>query len=93
MGFASETDSFIELYCPRAPLFFHLYDDVVARDEEGTELPGARSAHDKAIREARNLMSATIMEGHIFLHHRIEVEDDAGAVVAVVPFGDAVRVE
>jgi hypothetical protein len=72
--------------------YFHLYDDLVVRDEEGVDLPGATTAHKKAIREARSLMCATLMEGRLVLNHRIEVEDEVGSVVATVPFAEAVEI-
>lgn len=37
-------------------------------------------------------MCATLMEGRIVLHHHIEVEDEAGCVVEIVPFRDAVQI-
>jgi hypothetical protein len=72
--------------------FFHLYNDMVARDEEGKEFPSLRAAHENAIREARQLACASVLEGHLTLKHRIEIADESGQVLATVRFGDAVEV-
>ena len=73
--------------------YFHLYNDIDARDEEGVELPDLEAARDHATAEARNMTSVSVLEhGRVNLHHRIEVADHAGAVVATVEFGDAVAI-
>ena len=74
--------------------FFHLHDDLDVVDEDGSELPDPSAARAKAVREARLLMCELLnREGRIALHHRIDIEDDQGAVLASVPFRDAVRIE
>ena len=73
--------------------FFHVYDDVSAWDEEGMELPGAEEALRVATRGARALACEQVAHGRLNLGHRIEIADEAGAVVAKVAFGDAVTVE
>ena len=73
--------------------FFHLYDDVVSRDEEGLELPDQASAARKAIASARHMACQEVLEGHLNLNHRIEIENEAGEVVLTVRFEDAVKME
>ncbi len=73
--------------------FFHLYDDAVALDEEGKQLPGLDAARECAIAEARHIACAEVLEGHLNLKHRIEVADETGNVLAKVHFQDAVHVE
>lgn len=74
--------------------FFHLHDDVTAFDEEGKELPDLEAARAHAMVEALQLSCVSILENsRINLHHRVEVADDRGKVVAVVEFGDVVTVE
>jgi hypothetical protein len=74
--------------------FFHLYDDIDVLDEDGTQLPDVAAAVQCAATEARSLMCDTIKtEGPIVLDHRIEIEDEHGAVVATVPFRDALKIE
>ena len=73
--------------------FFHVYDDLVATDEEGLELPGLKEALIKAERGARELAADEVMRGTLHLDHRIEVADESGSVVATVKFQDLVRVK
>ena len=73
--------------------YFHLYNDLVARDEEGRNLSGLAEARDVAVREAREMMTETLAAGHLDLSHRIDVEDETGAVVATVTFKDAVDIK
>jgi hypothetical protein len=73
--------------------FFHVYDDVVALDEEGIDLLNADVARAMAISAARALAADQVRKGALTLHHRIEVTDDTGAHVATVELRDAVKVE
>lgn len=71
--------------------FFHVYDDTVALDEEGQDLPSSAAAKEEAIKAARQLACAEVMKGHLGLAHRIEVEDKDGVPVATVAFKDAIQ--
>ncbi len=52
------------------------------------------SARSRAIDEARLLMCELLKrEGRIALHHRIDIEDDDGAVLETVHFSEAVTIE
>jgi hypothetical protein len=74
--------------------YFHLRDDLDARDEEGMDLPDAEAARAYAVTNARDIMSGTLKShGRISLAHRIDVEDEHGALVMAVIFGDAVDLE
>ena len=78
----------------RMPRFyFHLYNDIVAMDDEGIELPDLETAKAAAIINIRDLLTEDVMKGRMPLQHRIEIADGDGAVMAVVPFRDAVTVE
>ena len=82
-----------ECVCRRvARFFFHLYDDMVVHDEEGKELPDMEAARQLAVASARHMACAEVLQGHLNLEHQIEVEDDAGTVVAVVRFRDVIEV-
>ena len=72
--------------------FFHLYDDIVALDEEGKELLTQDEAREEAIMNARHMACAEVLEGHLGLNHRIEVVDAADQPVATVFFKDVVKV-
>jgi hypothetical protein len=71
--------------------FFHLYDDMVVLDQEGKELPTAEAARKEAVRSARHLACAEVLDGHLGLNHRIEVTDANDAPVATVTFKEAVK--
>ena len=73
--------------------YFHLHNGATARDEEGRELPDLNAARQEAIRAARELMGEDIKEGLLRLGHRIEIGDENGAEVLVVPFAEAVMIE
>ena len=73
--------------------FFHVFDDAEALDEEGLELPCADAAMREALRSARSLAAEQVGHGRLCLHHLIKIEDESGAAVATVAFGDAVTVE
>jgi len=73
--------------------YFHLHNDVSTRDEEGTELPDAGAARDRACREIIQLAADSVKSHrHLVLHHHIEITDEAGEAVDSVTFGDVVDV-
>lgn len=72
--------------------FFHVLNDIDAKDEEGVELDNLAMAHLKAIESARELASASVRQGRLDLKHRIDVEDEAGEVLVSVTFAEAVEV-
>ena len=73
--------------------FFDLHNDMDVLDEEGKELPDPQSARAHALREVRQMIHASIDEqGHIDLRHRIEIRDEARAIVDVLHFEDAVTI-
>lgn len=45
--------------------YFHLYNDAVAMDEEGRVLPDLDSARAAAVKEAREMMTESVLEGHL----------------------------
>jgi hypothetical protein len=74
--------------------YFHLYNDLVAMDEEGLELPDLAAARETAKANIRDIMAELVKEdGRVTLQHRVEIADETGAIVATVPFRDAVAVE
>ena len=71
---------------------FHLYDNVITRDDVGRMFPDLHGATVDAVRSARALMADTLTSrGEINLTHRIDVENDEGHITAV-PFRDAVTI-
>lgn len=61
----------------------------VTHDDEGHELPGLPDARVHAVEQARSIMCAEVAEGRLCLGCSIEVLDARGALVAHVPFRDA----
>jgi hypothetical protein len=74
--------------------FFHLHNDVDAPDPEGLELTDLEAAKQFALSNARFTAAETIKdEGHFVGDHRIDIEDENGAVLDTIYFRDAVEVE
>lgn len=61
-------------------------------DEEGLDLASEEDARAHAIRGARSLMSAEMLEGRLDLDGQIEVTDDFDCAILTVRFRDAVAV-
>jgi hypothetical protein len=72
--------------------YFHLYDDLIVRDEEGRMLPDVKAAQAVALHCVRELASEQVLGGRLYLRHRIKIEDELGANVGTVHFRDAVEV-
>ena len=71
----------------------NLFNDIDVFDEEGFELPDLAAAKDKAIGGARSLMAEHIRLGRpVHLNHRIEIADDHGKTLAVIPFREMITV-
>lgn len=74
--------------------YFHIYNDLVALDEEGRELPNIAAAREEAIKGARGLMAEELEQsGRMRLQHRIEVADEQGRVLLTIPFKELVDIE
>ena len=73
--------------------YFHLRDGVdVLLDPEGQELDGEAAIAAAALREARSLISADALAGHIRLDQRIDVEDGQQRIVHRLEFTEAIRI-
>ncbi|WP_414713333.1 DUF6894 family protein [Sphingomonas sp.] len=73
--------------------FFHVYDDIIAQDEEGEELPNFAAARLNALKGARELIAEQVRHGYIVLSHWIDVVDEQGDAVLTVTFKDAVDIK
>jgi hypothetical protein len=73
--------------------FFHVYDDVIAKDDEGVELPNEAAARLQAVIGARDIMSAQVKHGYLQRTHWIEVFDEHGEHLFTQTFGDAVDIK
>lgn len=74
-----------------ARFYFRIINDIEVADEDGQELHNLAEAHLKAIEAARDLASASVRLGRLDLKHRIQVQNDAGAVLLTVTFADAIE--
>ena len=75
-----------------ARFYFHLYNDIVSKDEEGRELPDVDTARHDAREDARNMAAESVREGELNLDHYVEVADDSGEPLFRVTFGEVVKV-
>lgn len=74
--------------------YFHLHNDVDAADYEGSDFDDLDAARVYAACVIRELAGSIVKEdGRFVPHHRIDIEDGDGSVLASVRFDDAVRVE
>ena len=73
--------------------FFNVYDDVIAPDEEGVELPSEKSARLQSLIGARDIVAAQVKHGYFVRSHWIEVIDEQGELLFTQTFGDAVEIK
>ena len=74
--------------------YFHLINDIDVPDDEGENFGDLAEARDFAVGQARALIAAaTVDEGRIVLHHRIDIEDERHVLLESLHFRDAVTVE
>jgi len=62
------------------------------RDEEGLELSSDADAQRQAVKGARSLISADVMDGTLDLGGQIEVTDDENDEVMTVRYCDVVKI-
>ena len=71
--------------------FFHIRsDDGLIRDEEGTELPDIDAARSEARLSARDFAMDDLRRGVPVVPRRIEIADDCGQVLGMLPVRDVV---
>jgi hypothetical protein len=64
---------------------------TTVEDLEGTELSSLDAARMEAIKDVRQLMGAAILDGDDISNRSIEITNDAGEVLLVLPFADAIN--
>ena len=70
--------------------FFHIANGDCVPDAEGSELPDLAAARETALTGAREMIAEELKQGKdLSLEDRIEIEDEAGRIVAVVTFKEA----
>ena len=61
-------------------------------DEEGRDLPDLDAVRAEALEGIRSILTEDVRKGYLDLGGRIEVLDEAGSLLLVVPFADAVEI-
>jgi hypothetical protein len=74
--------------------YFHVHEAFGSTlHEHGRELPDLEIARREAVIGVRSILSAEIARGRLDLGSRIEVTDETGSVVLMIPFRDTVEVQ
>jgi hypothetical protein len=72
--------------------YLHVYNSIgCSPDDEGQELPDLEAARGVAVEGIRSILSDDVVHGVIDFGGRIDIADAAGALLASVPFRDAVE--
>ena len=76
------------------PLFYlHIRSGAdLMTDDEGFDFPDLAAARHEAVRGARSIMSADVLEGELQLDQSIEIHDASGRALASVQFGDVLNI-
>ena len=72
--------------------YFHVFNDRTCIDEDGQDLDSLHQAREVAIDSARELVCESVSKGHLNLEHRIDIADEAGALLMSVTFREAFTV-
>lgn len=73
--------------------FLHIVNRIgSARDEEGVELDDLAAAIEQAKEGVRSVISDEARTGRIDFNGRIEIADESGAVLRIVPFPEAFEI-
>lgn len=65
--------------------------DNVLPDPEGAEMPDIEAAHAEAIISAQEILAEKVAGGKLVNGQTLEIFDQDGALVAVVPFKKALK--
>jgi hypothetical protein len=69
--------------------YFHVRAAVLIQDTEGTQLSGPDAAREEAVNSALEIITDGVRAHESRLHWSIEVADEAGQIIFVVPFAAA----
>ena len=73
--------------------FLHIANRVgYARDEEGAELENMVAAVEQAKEGIRSILRDEARTGRLDLQGHVEIADESGAILQVVPFSDAFEI-
>jgi len=70
--------------------FFHVRDKDgdISRDEEGQDLPNLEAARAEAVSANREMLGERLLHGGSLNHRQIEIADESGTVLTVIPAGE-----
>lgn len=73
--------------------FFHIHNGLgLTEDEEGQELPSPDAAIAAALDGIRSLLSSGVRAGELNLDGSLEIVDEAGNLLRMLPFSEAIEV-
>jgi hypothetical protein len=77
----------------RMPRFhFNILSEAGSLDDwEGTELADLAAARIEAVRDARALMSSAVLLGYDIASRSVEIRNETGDILLVMPFSEAVK--
>lgn len=74
-----------------ARYYFHLHEcGTIIPDEDGVEIEDPADIREHALREARGVMAAEVVQGTLCLGCCLEIYDENKRLVLTLPFKDAV---
>lgn len=73
------------------PTYFFNFTGDEPRDDVGLELEDSEAAFIEAVRGARSCMADSVLKGALSLNDEVEVSDEYGRILFVVPFSEAAR--
>jgi len=76
---------------PMPQFFFHLTNQVAARDHEGREMADLDEAIAAAISDIRSILCDDARRGRLDLRGRIDIADETDTILHSVAFGEAVE--
>ena len=70
--------------------FFHVLNHIRTQDHDGVELPDLKAAISEALKDVTDIKRQhfVTLDNHAWARWSIEICDEAGAVLLVVPFSE-----
>jgi len=87
------TTANMKRFAPMPRFHLNLFNDIDTYDDDGALFPDLAAAKSAATKGVRALIAELVVKGRpIHLHHRVEVTDETGRVLAVIPFRELITV-
>jgi hypothetical protein len=72
--------------------YFHVTNSTgFVKDEEGRELSSIEAARREGVSDIRSILSEEVKLGRLDLRGHIEITNEEGTVVSLLPFEDAIK--